>query len=265
MLFRSVVYRRLSLLVALAMLGALLLVGLPAIPMCIQFSTTFYIAMLSVLAVLLWPGLTRERGDAYITFFTIGALTAFFDFLTTPQVTLGFPLVVCLLLRKPWRTVRDVVLFLLSWFSGYASLWVSKCLLAQLLTTHDVIGNFLQLVRVRTIAGTGTLVPFLSDRWGEERAFQLISLLCVLIALFLLLVIYAWHRLSRNPQVRRQRWLLVIALIPPVSYVLTLQHAVIHYWFVWRALSVTFLCVFLFAYFITHSSHEQDRRTHSLL
>lgn len=257
--------RRLSWRVAGLLLLSLLLVALPVVPLCIQFSTCFYIALLAVVAILRCPRLTQSGVAACCTFFAMGALTAYFDLLTTPVLTLGLPLAICLLHRPVWQSSKWVLRLTSVWLGGYASLWASKCIVAQLLTDYDIVGSFLRAVQVRSVTGVGTLWAPVVSVLGNVPFYILGSLVFIAVALCLALVVGLWRWGRRNEAARMNAWLVLIALLTPCWYLLTLQHSSVHYWFTWRDLASTFFALFVFIYRVTSIPHEPNRSTHTVL
>ena len=257
--------RYLSWRVAGLFLFSLALVALPVVLVCIQFSTCFFIALLAVFVILCCPGLTRNAVAACCTFFVIGALTAYLDLLTTPTLTLGLPLTVCLLSRPVWQSSKWVLRLTSVWLGGYALLWVSKCVVAQLLTDYDIVGSFLHAVQVRSVTGASTLWAPVQSVLGNVPFYLLGSLLFIAAVLCLALIAGLWRWGRRNEAARMNAWLVLIALQTPCWYLLTLQHSSVHYWFTWRALASTFFALFVFIYRVTSISHEQNRSTHTVL
>lgn len=259
------VARCLSPTLSLLMLASLLLVGLPIVPLCLQFSTCFYLMFLSVIAILLFPSLSKSPATISATFFTIGALTSFFDLLTTPLLTLGFPLIVALLLQRRRANMRLATRLSCHWLLGYALLWASKCIVALLLTGHDIFGDFLSNVKVRSMAGFTSMTELLTNQFGATLATVISIAVIVTILLFIALAVFLWRHIRRHRFASRYAWLVFAALLEPVWLIVTLQHAVVHHWFVWRGLAVTFFAVFTFIHLMKHSEYEKNSRTHTLL
>ena len=108
--------------------------------MSMQFSSAFYLAMLSVLALLL----NKDKGKIPYIFLYAGIATAFFDYLTYPAATFGIPAVLyCALtgekdLRK---TFVSLIRFGICWGLGYAGMWAMKWVIASWITGVDVISD----------------------------------------------------------------------------------------------------------------------------
>ena len=261
----ALVWLLLSPKLALLMLVSLLIVGLPVVPLCLQFSTCFYLMFLSMIAILAWPSLTSNPVAAACTFFVIGGLTSFFDLLTTPLLTLGFPLIICLLINHKRQSARQIIRLSASWFSGYALLWLSKCLVSLLLIGNNVIDDFITNATSRSLAGFYSMKELLTNQFGTQIAIGICLGIVVAILLFIGLAVACWKHIKKQPASKRHSWLLLIALMVPLWLVATLQHAVVHYWFVWRALAVSFFAIFTYLYYTKTFNHEKDSRNHSLL
>ena len=114
-------------------------------PLSLQYSGMTYVALLAMLAVILLgkTGTTR-RGDLEL-FLVLGAMTAFVDLLTTPLLTLGWPLGIALALRlktAPSSGARQDLVFagraVGAWFLGYVGAWASKWALGSLVVGTEV-------------------------------------------------------------------------------------------------------------------------------
>ena len=257
--------RHLSASIAFLFLLSLALVGLPVIPQCIQFSVCFYLALFSIFIILMFPGLTANLLRTSCVFFAIGGLTAFFDLLTTPIVTLAFPLTICLLVHTSWQSSRHVTRFSLVWLSGYISLWLSKCILSQLLTEYDIVDSFLNAAMVRSATGVIGLWQTLSQMFGNTLVTSLSILMVVVVLLVIALATSCWLRFRHHGKVLTNGWLLTIALVVPLWHLLFIQHSIVHFWFTWRTLSVCMFALFLFVYLITHPRNEKDCSTYTVL
>lgn len=81
-----------------------------------------------------------------------GMITSYFDFLTYPLVTLGFPLCVYLYLsREKWLDqLKRAAIYSVEWGIGYMGLWVMKWVVAELFTGEEVISDGLWALMRRT-------------------------------------------------------------------------------------------------------------------
>lgn len=221
---------------ALIVAGCLAAVMVPSVPLCLNYVSTFYIALVASVVILLWKPATARWQSAVILFFVIGAATSFLDLLTTPMVAIAVPLVVYMLYRKPEKTWRAVILLSLAWLLGYASLWATKWLLAILITSHAAWQDAMSAVTQRTV-GHGEQDYML---WCLKHT--LIAFGCF-IAIASVLIAFTKNRWEN---LRRHGWMLLIALSAFVWALVLLEHTWHHLHFTWRTFVVTLIGIALF-------------------
>lgn len=239
---------------ALLFLISLLLINFPIVPLAIQFSTCFYIAFLGMLAVMAYSKRGLKKEQAIILFFIIGALTSYLDFLTTPQITLGFPLLLCLLDERLKHKCRYIFSVASSWVMGYALLWASKWLMAYLLAGVNVFGSAVDSMKLRVsdsvvMKGNAITIPDLF-RLMEEKLFDKVSPIVVLLAVLAVLAVVCLFVYRHRVNARRFAYLLIVAAIVPVWYCGMKNHTVQHIFFTWRAIVVTVYSLLLYICFI---------------
>lgn len=213
------------------------------VPRQMQFFTCFAVAYAACLWVLARP---RTPDTLAVGLVVTGVCTAFLDLLVTPILTLGLPLAVWLLDRRPREQsslARCGVVCggALCWGAGYAFSWGSKWVLAGLVTGQDIIGDALHQAAVRTSADTwhgmeltwGNIFRFVLDTLTSRGLLiPLVLLAAVCIAAFVLCL------RSREAMVRALP-LALTALSAPAWLALLRTHSIQHGWFTWRALGVT--------------------------
>ncbi len=149
----------------------------------LSLSICYYIAMSAVLALLLMKRKTREM-YAMELFLVTGIATAYFDLLTYPLVTLGFPLCAYLYLRdaKGAANVGEIIenpsgekitsarkhygvgslanlkmtgFCILAWGIGYGVMWAFKWILSDVLTGSRVIADAFATIFSRAASAEG--------------------------------------------------------------------------------------------------------------
>lgn len=221
---------------ALIVLGNLAVVMVPSVPLCLNYVSTFYIALVASLLILLWKPATARLQSTVMLFYVIGAMTTFLDLLTTPMIAMAVPLVVYMLYRKPEQTWRTVIILSLAWLLGYASLWATKWVLATLITGHASLQDAMGAITQRTV-GHG------------EQDYMLWCLKHTLALLLAFLVFGAGIAvLSKRPleHLRRHGWVLLIALSAFVWALVLLEHTWHHLHFTWRTFVVSLIGIALF-------------------
>jgi hypothetical protein len=234
---------------ALMLLISLLVVFFPVVPYSMQYSTCFYLMFLAMIALIAFPKLTADNRNVMVTFFCIGAITVFMDFLTTPQLTIGMPLIAAILVRKPKNAMQWVILAAIAWGMGYALLWASKWLLGYLLTDFDLLADAMEQVEYRTsheYNQTDLTIPTVFNYVLFDNSIH--SGWIILAVAVVAILVYLWLQKGWNVQ-KSYAWLLLIALIVPVWYIIMRQHSVMHRWFTVRAFLVTIYSILLWVYY----------------
>ena len=233
-----------STLIVMLILAAVMI---PSVPLCMNYVPTFYIALIASLLILLWKRCTSSWNNTVLTFFVIGALTTFFDLLTTPMVAMAVPLTVYMLYRRPERPCRAVILLALAWLLGYASLWATKWLLAAIVTGHDAFSDALGAVTQRTLGH------------GEQDYMQwcLKWTATALLAVILAITLYIAPNANRRKAVRQHGWMLLIAASSFVWAFVLLEHTWHHLHFTWRTFSILLTGI---ALFVRHTLSSTERR-----
>lgn len=223
---------------ALIVTISLLAVMVPSVPLCLNYVPTFYIALTASLLILLWHPATASRGNTAVLFFVIGALTTFMDLLTTPMVALAVPLVVYMLYHRPRRTWRAVITLSLAWLLGYASLWATKWLLAALITGHAAFTDAMGAITQRTVGHDEQ--DYMA--WClKTTAASFVGVTAVVTAVTALLG-------KSRETLRRNSWMLLVALSSYVWAFVLLEHTWHHMHFTWRTFVVLIIGIGLFWY-----------------
>ncbi|MFR9557768.1 MAG: hypothetical protein SNH99_09095 [Rikenellaceae bacterium] len=257
LLFASIwlIRKKLSTAVAVIFCISLILINFPLVPLTMQFSTCFYLMFLGVIAILYCPKLTNSDAAIYSTFFAIGALTSFFDFLTTPQITLGFPMIIHMLLNKPNDKVKLVVVLSLVWTFGYGSIWASKWLVGSLLTGNNILADAMGSVGERSsnlYRGMEMTIPnIINFIWVNIKARSLEVLVYGAAAVIVVLG-WIYSKVVKSIDiVKEYAYLLLIAMIVPVWFYFLRNHSIQHGWFTWRAIVLSIFSLLLFVYYTT--------------
>lgn len=222
------------------------------------FFSSFASFSLSICMYILLIGLTVQiffderlsKNGNYITYFIIlGAVTAYFDFLTYPLVTLAYPICVCLCLHegKFSKQIKDMAVYAGTWALGYVYMWASKWVFAFVLTGNDTVENALLTVKTRTGSADGGnrilgYVQVLKNNLSHyiNRAFLPIVLICFL-AIAVMAFKYGIGKYIKN--LKNAFGLFVIALSPFAWWFVTSNHSVQHGVFTCRIFAVTVFAI----------------------
>ena len=214
----------------------------------LQFLPCFLIAFL---AMLIAPCLEeRPEWDA-VFFLEIGVVTMFFDFYTTPLITVGFPLVYLAILRARQGqriTLGWMVRCVLIWLCGYALMWLAKLMLTSLLTSVDGLSDgltaFCRRVGIEKSEGYeeyySLSLAFENLRsviFSDPEGKVVYLLGAGLTALSVL--VCAIRRKLKPSAFAANGCLLFAAVLPFLWFCCTAQPIAIHYWYQYRSIALT--------------------------
>ena len=251
-------YKRLNIIYALSFAATLVLSNIMIVPLAIQFSTCFYIALFGMIIILNCNRITDSK-RLTIIFFTIGAFTSYMDFLTTPILTLGFPLLVLIAINKENERLRTLFTQSFVWFLGYASIWASKWLIGWILTGENIIDTAMACAQQRvgnTIVFGG--VEMYMNQFFDiilARLSNMIYPICIAIGIVTILIILYFYK-NRN-KVKKFNWLVIIAIMPIAWFIIMKNHSLQHIFFTWRDFMLTLWCMLIFAFSNTKTLKTQ--------
>lgn len=249
------IHKYISIYVSVIFACSLLLINFPIVPYSMQFSTCFYIAFISMILIMRFPLLTNSLSNVLCTFFVIGGITSYFDFLTTPQLTLGLPLIIYMLIRRPENSWKMIILICITWGLGYGILWASKWLMGYLLTGNNLLVDAMKSAELRTsnlYKGMHMTIPnILEFIWNNIKAKGLMPMFYGgIVGILLCLAIYV--RILKSKQCFKEySWLLLVTMIVPVWFLILRNHSIQHGWFTWRAFLLPLFSLMLFIYYTT--------------
>lgn len=231
---------------------AQLAVALPLIPYNLQFSWTFYIAYIAS-TVLISREAKGKNNTLYIHLFlfVVGGITSFIDLLVTPIITIGLPLILLLMMRKEdgvKKKLSIIVTTSVSWALGYAFIWGSKWIIGGVITGTDVISDAINQMFIRTTGSTWkgmeltipNIIQFVFSALAERHL--LIPLVIFAVAAIVLYIVFA----KEPKEIFYQCWLLLIACMTPVWFLVLREHSIQHGWFTWRAFMISIFAGLLF-------------------
>ncbi len=244
--------RRLSVGIALCFVVALFMVHSAVIPWSLQFSTCYYISLVSMIALLGFRSLSATRRCLLLCFFAIGAVTSFLDFLTTPVMTLGLPLTVAILLDDKRCGMRFVLALCVAWCLGYGLMWASKWVMAFLLAGYNPLEEVSDSVHIHSV-GKGAepvwiywqkMLDVLLERWSLFTVKGLSRWAIIAVLAIPALLSIRGNRTS----FRKYSALLFVAMLTPIWYIVVARHSYTHFFITMRALIVCWFPSLCFLY-----------------
>lgn|GEM_PF-3778032 len=177
----------------------------------------------------------RDTGNPpLVLFFILGALTAFFDFFTTPALIFALPVFIHFLYMQrdqpfetPWRRLLALGAF---WGVGYVGLWVAKILIASAVLDFPVWRDVTEAALFRLRGASENVDSFFPGAAIYEN-FAALKTFWGLIAIGAFVIMPLATRVQRARWVsiwREGRVFLAIALIPLFWLELASNHSQIH-------------------------------------
>lgn len=210
----------------------------------LSLSICFYLMAGAVMLQLLWHEKINAKGRYYVFFLMAGMATAYFDFLTYPLVTLGYPLCVCLYLnREEWKeSLKKLIGYSAEWSLGYLGLWAMKWILTDLLVGGGAIKDALDTLFTRTesaagyskLAGFATVLKQNLSVYGNWSFY----LLVLGIAAVLIGMAVRQRREFCKTKLLQGAVLLCIALYPFAWLFATQNHAEQHWMYTFKILAI---------------------------
>lgn len=225
---------------SLAFLLSWLLVYGFVMPASLQF---FPILAISLLASLLVVRFRKNPEALGMVFFVAASLSAYFDLLTVPLLSFGWPFAVWLTLPdKKTLTLqnglRNMLVWGLLWIAGYALTFLAKWFLGAVIIGFGVLPGAFEAGLYRVGAED-------FSRWDGIK--ENVKMLPYIILLLVTLVFLAVRLLrSRGSFGVRDILLLLTALLPYLWYFVLSNHSYQHFWFTYRLQAVT-ICAILMA------------------
>ena len=242
-------WRKLSPAIAICFVVAMVMVHSVVIPWSLQYSTCYYITLTSIILLLKFNRFTSSWRYQLMSFFAIGAFTSFLDFLTTPIMTLGVPLTVVLLNDKTNYQTKLIVGLTLAWGTGYICMWMSKWMLAILLTGYNPLSEVTEHIHLHSVGNTtesvwtmwGKLNDIILTLWTPLSSSGLIRW-SIIVAMMGLAIIAPCSRTV----IKHHIGLLMVAAITPIWYILVIHHSYTHFPISHRALLVSWFAILCF-------------------
>lgn len=251
-------------------LCSMLFVSVWYIPFSLEYTWTFLLSLSVCICVILCR--KKSRTLLLSVFIISGSLTSYLDFLTTETLTFLLPLALLLLYAyRPspsaasepkasqalqFRTIQEGVVFslqvILCWGGAYVLNWVMKWGLGSLILQQNLFTDALSQASLRLHGATSELTGVSLSIQALLRNLSclfptsLTGSYCILILCLLLFLLFFCYYMTRKRNGLQPLPLLLflLALLPPIRFLILSNHSYIHYFFTYRALAATVFCLF---------------------
>ena len=235
-----------------SLLSVLVLFNVFIIPLSLQFSSVFIIALVAINILLTKLDKYSKEVHYLPLFFMIGGCTSFFDFLTAPLVTLGLPLVYLMeSSQQKWKE-KLITVFKIGvvWALGYGLIWASKWLLAGTLTDLDILNDVLASSVKRTsnnYKGMEMTIPNIISFIWQQIVNKGVEIFVYVAVLLFILLLFLYTKLIQSKKIFLDNlYLLLLVFIVPLWYLVLRNHSIQHGWFTWRASIVSVFALLIF-------------------
>ena len=216
----------------------------------IQFSTCFYVMILSSIVLLL---IKKNQKYSWMIFLLSGILTSYIDFLTYPIATFGVPMVICLLKEKEITVEEKIAAIIrngIFWTFGYVMMWSGKWVLANILTSQDVIIDSVRniIARTSTTVGQGEKTFSIFEVIAKNISEFFDTPFKYLASIFTLLCLYRNRNIeNKETTLYKLSPFLIISLLPVLWYAFASNHSYIHTYFTNKGLIVSMFSMLIIA------------------
>ena len=211
--------------------------------------------LIGFLGVILLPYVVKRREEKPIRlplfFLTLGAVTQFLDFYTSPLITFAFPMIVLLfhLIFGPERispkeSFRVFLSGLIAWMSAYVGIWLMKLLATALLTGLDVLTATMETVRASIgIAAESSGIVATMTACAENIATPEIM---VALGIVCVIGVIRWIRNPDRKADLQQSWVFLIIGALSLIWILFAKRTLEHVHFQYRTFGVLLLGILAF-------------------
>jgi len=215
----------------------------------LSLSICFYIMAVTLLLQAKYNDILEDR-KLYAEFFlVIGMVTSYFDFLTYPIVTLGFPLCVWLYSCDGRRIRGRLALYTAEWFAGYGGLWAAKWVIADLFTGSGTIADGISTLSERTgaVENNHKISGYITVLRENLGAFANWGFYLIVLGIIVWFVVRAVKCISGRENKAVNKGMnakdalpfIIVALYPFIWFFFTQNHSCEHSIYTCKILSVT--------------------------
>ncbi|NFG28048.1 hypothetical protein FC777_13125 [Clostridium botulinum] len=242
----------------------ILLINIMVVPFIINFSMSFIVGLISLLLVL--KNHNNIENVYYYIIILAGVLTAFFDWMSTPLISLLLPTIFTLIslynkneLRSHLKGVKVVVFSGIAWGLSYAFMLISKWILSAIILKN----NIMDIVGVRISENLNnesfSFIEYTLNTFKRNLKNLLIfkfeyGHIALIIFFVFMIVTFIIYRKSIK-ELSLSSSLILVSLIPFAWFLVFRGHTYTHFWFTYRSILGSIIAI-LFAYIFSLDSRK---------
>lgn len=242
-IYLTVIMFKKSKLLAIFYILGLLSINFFTIFFCLEYYFVFLITtIISIITIK-----TIDKNDSFFYFLLLisGLTTCYFDFLTCETLSLTIPLLIRTILKNKNYDKKKYLIFFfkscLIWLLSYAFMFVLKWLLSIIVLGFDQVIEIWSDARLRIYkTDYDNPVPYILSMLINMPSYLLPFALSqksiIYIFIYTLILIWLYIFCLDKKSQKTAKKLLLICIIPITRYLVLYSHALIHYFFDYRAL-----------------------------
>lgn len=226
----------------LAIILSIIAVDIPIVFYCFEESITVTIMFIASIILL-------ERGTRNINLFmmTVGMSTIFFEYISTPIFTYGFPIIIYILtLKNEDKSFKEMIKLVfktgICWSLGYLILWVSKWILVDLLYDRGLILTALKEAVYRTDTLSFNILEVIKD--NLYYLGRVVSICTIVV--FAINILYTMFYIVKNKKLssmlKNNLIYILLFLIPIIWWIVFANHSITHSYFTYRDFFISIIC-----------------------
>lgn len=175
--------------------------------------------------------------------FISGALTAYFDFLTTPLITFLLPIITYKMINIEETTIKkELISFIkngFSWGVGYLGFWTSKWIITDLILDTEIIKLSLEQILYRIGSGRKN-INFLALLYNCIFSANILNII-MYVTTFCCSLCFVARKGIKYFFEKQKLYYYLCMIIPIVWYCIIADHSYQHYFFTYKTLIITLL------------------------
>lgn len=268
--FCYLVKQKLNTKTMLVLLYSFLVYGYFFVSYTLQQAPSFLVLMIS--SIWLLKGIEKYNpGKLYMHLFVTGCVVNYFDFLTTPVLTLTLPLLLYILFNKnnnsnfPINLKEQLKFIIFSgiiWSLGYALTWISKWILFGIIYNNTGFTSAISQIQHRSFGD----ISFVLENLSNSLSVFITSYFMYLI-LFLILLILVKNAKFSNFKLKNLKHdlpIIFVGLIPLAWQIILFNHSILHVIFTYRNMIIplvaSLLCILNHTEFINSKEETFIKR-----
>lgn len=239
--------KKTNFLYAISFILSLIFMNIIIVPMSIQYAPVMYIMLISSILLLIY----YDKYEKYIGyyFFIIGMLTAYFDLLTYPMITLGYPLLIIFLLRKEKQRELSKELFyylklVLLWSIAYSATYIIKLVISSIVLNKDcfkiALDQLAYRMDINSTEKLSRLTVLQENFYAYFNKFTCATILLIFIVVLISIKKHGYYKLNNNYIIP-----MFILISPYVWYIVLSNHCHIHFWMTYRMQGVSLFALLI--------------------